>query len=52
MNTKRYMKEFRLQAARLVIEQGYTYAEISKRLGSSASCFCKLYPPIPIARRL
>lgn len=36
MNTKHYTKEFRLQAARLVVEQGYTYAEVAQRLGSSA----------------
>ena len=36
MNTKHYTKEFRLQAARLVTEQGYTYAEVAKRLGPSA----------------
>lgn len=36
MNTKHYTKEFRLQAARLVVDQGYTYAEVAKRLGPSA----------------
>jgi transposase len=30
---KRYDKEFRLGAARLVIEQGYTQAEAAARLG-------------------
>jgi transposase-like protein len=33
---KRYGKEFRLGAARLVVEQGYTRAEAAKRLGVSA----------------
>lgn len=30
---KRYDKEFRLSAARLVVEQGYTQAEAARRLG-------------------
>ena len=30
---KRYDKEFRLAAARLVVEQGYTQAEAARRLG-------------------
>jgi transposase-like protein len=30
---KRYDKEFRLGAARLVVEQGYTQAEAGRRLG-------------------
>lgn len=33
---KRYSKEFRLQAAELVVRQGYTQAEASRRLGVSA----------------
>jgi transposase len=36
MKMKRYSKEFRLQAARLVTEQGYSYAEIARRQGPSA----------------
>jgi len=36
MKTKHYSKEFRLQAARLVVEQGYSYAEVAQRLGPSA----------------
>lgn len=36
MKMKRYSKEFRLQAARLVTEQGYSYAEVAQRLGPSA----------------
>ncbi len=36
MTTKHYSKEFRLQAARLVVEQGYSCAEVSQRLGPSA----------------
>jgi transposase-like protein len=33
---KHYTKEFRLQAARLVVEQGYSYAEVAQRFGLSA----------------
>jgi transposase len=33
---KRYTKEFRLEAARLVVEQGYTLAEAANRLGVSS----------------
>ena len=33
---KRYGKEFRLGAARLVVEQGYTQAEAGRRLGVSS----------------
>lgn len=36
MKMKRYSKEFRLEAARLVTEQGYSYAEVAERLGPSA----------------
>ena len=36
MTTKHYSKEFRLQAARLVVEQGYSYTEVAQRLGPSA----------------
>ena len=36
MKMKRYSKEFRLQAARLVTEQGYSYAEVAQTLGPSA----------------
>lgn len=35
MAKKGYTKEFRLQAARLVTEQGYTYRQVSERLGPS-----------------
>ncbi len=31
--SKRYGKEFKLEAARLVVEHGYTYKEVAKRLG-------------------
>ena len=31
--SKRYSKEFRLEAARLVVEHGYTFKEAAKRLG-------------------
>jgi transposase-like protein len=34
--TKHYTKEFRLQAARLVTEQGYSYAEVAQRLGPTS----------------
>ena len=34
---KRYSKDFRLQAAELVVRQGYTQAEASRRLGVSAN---------------
>jgi transposase-like protein len=34
--TKHYSKEFRLQAARLVTEQGYSYAEVAQRLGPTS----------------
>jgi len=33
---KRYDKEFRLGAARLVVEQGYSQAEAARQLGVSA----------------
>lgn len=33
---KRYNKDFKLQAARLVTEQGYSFAEVADRLGASA----------------
>ena len=33
---KRYNKEFKLGAARLVVEQGYTLREAAERLGVSA----------------
>lgn len=36
MSRKSYTKEFKLQAARLVVEQGYTYRQVSDRLGPSA----------------
>ena len=34
---KRYEKKFRLGAARLVVEQGYTQAEAARRLGVTAT---------------
>jgi transposase-like protein len=34
--TQHYTKEFRLQAARLVTEQGYSYAEVAQRLGPTS----------------
>lgn len=34
--TKHYTQEFRLQAARLVTEQGYSYAEVAQRLGPTS----------------
>ncbi len=33
--SKRYSKEFKLEAARLVIEHGYTFTEVAKRLGAT-----------------
>jgi transposase len=33
---KRFEKEFQLQAARLVVEQGYTLRDAATRLGASA----------------
>jgi len=33
---KRYSKDFRLQAARLVTEQGYSFRDAADRLGASA----------------
>jgi len=33
--SKRYSKEFKLEAARLVIEHGYTFKEAAKRLGTT-----------------
>lgn len=35
MSKKRYSEEFKLQAAKLVIESGYTYKEAAKRLGAT-----------------
>lgn len=32
---KRYSREFKLEAARLVIEHGYTFKEAAKRLGAT-----------------
>jgi len=32
---KRYEREFKLQAARLVVEQGYTYKDAAERLGTT-----------------
>ena len=33
---KHYPKEFRLRAAKLVVEQGYSFAQVAQRLGASA----------------
>ena len=33
--SKRYSKEFKLEAARLVVEHGYTFKEAGKRLGTT-----------------
>lgn len=32
---KRYSQEFKLQAAKLVVENGYTYKEAAQRLGTT-----------------
>jgi len=32
---RKYSKEFKLQAARLVTEQGYSYEQAAKRLGAT-----------------
>ncbi len=32
---RKYSKEFKLQASRLVIEQGYSYQQAAKRLGTT-----------------
>ena len=32
---QRYSQEFKLEAARLVVEHGYTYKEAAKRLGAT-----------------
>lgn len=32
----RYKKEFKLQAAKLIVESGYTYARASRKLGVSS----------------
>jgi transposase len=33
--SKRYSKEYKLEAARLVVEHGYTFKEAAKRLGAT-----------------
>ena len=33
---KKYSREFKLQAARLVVERGHTYREVAERLGANA----------------
>ncbi len=33
---RKYSKEFKLQAARLVAEQGYSYEQAAKRLGATS----------------
>ena len=33
---RKYSKEFKLQAARLVTEQGYSYGQAAKRLGATS----------------
>jgi transposase len=43
---KRYKEEFKLQAAKLVVEGGYTYAKASHQLGVShwaLRCWVKTY---------
>jgi transposase len=35
-NKKRYNREFKLQAARLVVELGYTYDKAAKQLGATS----------------
>jgi len=35
-NRKRYAREFQLEAARLVVEGGYTYDAAAERLGATA----------------
>ena len=35
-NAKRYSHEFRLQAAKLVIEGGYSNSEVARRLGTTS----------------
>lgn len=35
MSNKRYNDEFKLQAAKLVVESGYTYKEAALRLGAT-----------------
>ena len=34
-NAKRYKREFKLQAARLVVELGYTYKKAAEQLGTT-----------------
>ncbi len=33
--SKRYSREFKIEAARLVVEHGYTFKEVAKRLGAT-----------------
>lgn len=33
---KHYTREFKLQAARLVVQQGYTYADAARQLGTTS----------------
>ena len=35
VSRKRYSKEFKLRAAKLVVEQGYSYSKAGERLGAS-----------------
>jgi len=35
VRSKRYSKDFKLEAARLVVEHGYTFKEAAKRLGTT-----------------
>jgi transposase-like protein len=62
---KRYSEDFRLQAAKLIVEGGYTYSQASQRLGVSdwaLRCWVKAFrvsghlPPkgqvVPLAEEL
>ncbi len=35
-NAKRYSRQFRLQAAKLVVEGGYSNSEVARRLGTTS----------------
>lgn len=35
-NRKDYSREFKLQACRTVLEKGYSYAEVARKLGTSS----------------
>lgn len=40
MTMKHYSTEFRLQSARLVVEQGGSYVEAARRSGRASDCHC------------